>query len=95
MANGTRFDWKTSTAASDRLSCNPTNCCAPSAFRRQADHQRGIFLKLGLRRAQAISVVDVAALIGRDAAGIVTDARIALGSVAATIVRVQLWLRIT
>ena len=52
-----------------------------------ADQQRGIFLKLGLRRAQAISVVDVAAVIGRDAAGIVTDACIALGSVAATIVR--------
>ena len=54
-----------------------------------ADHQRGIFLKLGLRRAQAISVVDVAAVIGRDAAGLVTDARIALGSVAATIVRAR------
>ena len=53
-----------------------------------ADRQRGIFLKLGLRRAQAISVVDVAAVIGRDEDGIVTDARIALGSVAATIVRV-------
>ena len=53
-----------------------------------ADHQRGIFLKLGLRRAQAISVVDVAAVIGRDEDGIVTDARIALGSVAATIVTV-------
>lgn len=50
--------------------------------------QRGVFLKLGLRRAQAISVVDATAVIGRDADGIVTDARIALGSVAATIVRV-------
>ena len=52
------------------------------------ERQRGVFLKLGLRRAQAISVVDVAAVIGRDEAGFVTDARIALGSVAATIVRV-------
>ena len=53
------------------------------------DQQRGVFLKLGLRRAQAISVVDVAAVIGRDDGGRVTDARIALGSVAATIVRVH------
>ncbi len=52
------------------------------------ERQRGVFLKLGLRRAQAISVVDVAAVIGRDEVGLVTDARIALGSVAATIVRV-------
>lgn len=50
--------------------------------------ERGVFLKLGLRRAQAISVVDAAVVIGRDERGRVTTARIALGSVAATIVRV-------
>ena len=52
-----------------------------------SDHQRGLFLKLGLRRAQAISVVDAAVVIQLDRAEIVSDARIALGSVAATIVR--------
>jgi len=52
------------------------------------DDQRGVFLKLGLRRAQAISVVDAAVIIALDSSGVVSDARIALGSVAATIVRV-------
>lgn len=49
--------------------------------------QRGLFLKLGLRRAQAISVVDAAVILRLDGTGRVSDARIALGSVAATIVR--------
>ena len=50
--------------------------------------RRGVFLKLGLRRAQAISVVDAALIVQRNGTGFVSDARIALGSVAATIVRV-------
>ena len=52
------------------------------------EDQRGIFLKLGLRRAQAISVVDAAVIVRLDGTGRASDARIALGSVAATIVRV-------
>ena len=52
--------------------------------------ESGVFLKLGLRRAQAISVVDAAVVVNRDQAGVVEEARIALGSVAATIIRVPL-----
>jgi xanthine dehydrogenase iron-sulfur cluster and FAD-binding subunit A len=48
--------------------------------------RRGIFLKLGLRRAQAISVISVAVVIEFDGPR-VTAARIALGCVAPTIVR--------
>ena len=59
-------------------------------------NQRGAFLKLGLRRAQAIAVVNVAAILTFDRAitdspgnAVVTGARITLGSVGPTIVRAQ------
>lgn len=54
------------------------------------DGERGVFLKLGLRRAQAISVVDVAVVLRRDESGAIISARIALGSVAATIISAPL-----
>lgn len=54
------------------------------------DGERGVFLKLGLRRAQAISVVDVAVVLRWDESGAITSARIALGSVAATIISAPL-----
>ena len=48
--------------------------------------ERGTFLKLGLRKTQAIAVVNAAAVIGFDA-GQVREVRLAFGSVAPTIVR--------
>jgi carbon-monoxide dehydrogenase medium subunit len=57
-------------------------------------NQVGMFIKLALRRAQAISVVDVAVIVGFDPDSIlelasrpIQEARISLGSAAPTIVR--------
>ncbi|MEO0560569.1 MAG: FAD binding domain-containing protein, partial [Chloroflexota bacterium] len=51
------------------------------------DDQAAAFYKLGLRRAQAISVVNATVILTRDG-DTVTDAQITLGSVAPTIIRV-------
>ncbi len=50
--------------------------------------RRGIFLKLGLRRAQAIAVINVAVVLGFEGAT-VSEARIALGCVAPAILRAR------
>ncbi len=50
-----------------------------------AASQRGIWVKLGLRRAQAISVVHAGIVLGLDG-DTVQSARLAMGSVAATVV---------
>jgi carbon-monoxide dehydrogenase medium subunit len=57
-------------------------------FRGLSARQRGRFVKLGLRRAQAISVID-AAIVLTLAGESVREARIALGSLAPTIVRAR------
>lgn len=56
-------------------------------FRRLAPErgERGLFLKLGLRRAQAISVIDLAIVVAFDGE-VVREVRITLGSLAPTIV---------
>ncbi len=69
----------------------PDEMVVEIAFPALRENQRGTFLKLGLRRAQAIAVVNVAVLLTFDGGpdGMVTDARITLGSVAPTIVRAE------
>ena len=51
-------------------------------------NQRGTFLKLALRRAHAISVVNTAVVLTFDGDS-VTQARVALGSVAPTVIRAR------
>ncbi|MCI0709930.1 MAG: xanthine dehydrogenase family protein subunit M, partial [Chloroflexi bacterium] len=57
------------------------------SFNPLGENERGVFLKLGLRRAQAIAVINVCVILAFDG-DVITGARIALGSVAPTIVRV-------
>lgn len=56
--------------------------------RRLRANERGIFLKLGLRRAQAISVISLAAVVSFEG-GLVNGVRIALGCLAPTVVRAR------
>jgi xanthine dehydrogenase iron-sulfur cluster and FAD-binding subunit A len=62
------------------------------SFRALTDHHDGVFIKLGLRRAQAISVLSVAVVVQYEGNGPHTPvklARISLGAVAPTVVRAR------
>lgn len=65
----------------------PDEMVTDVAFPALRPDQRGVFLKMGLRRVHAISLV-TAALVITIADDIVSQARITLGSVAPTIIRV-------
>lgn len=69
-----------------RTVMQPDELLVDIAFPAMQVDERGMFIKLGLRRAQAISVVNVAVVVKRQTSN-VTEARIALGCVAPTIVR--------
>ena len=70
-----------------RTAMEPDELLTAISFPSLAENERGIFLKLGLRRAQAISVVNAAVILAFDG-DTITHARITLGSVAPTILRV-------
>ncbi len=70
-----------------RTVLSPDEMVTGIGFPALTDSQSGLFLKLGQRMAQAISVVHIAMVIERDPDGVVTMARIALGKVAPVIVR--------
>ena len=70
-----------------RTAMEPDELLTAITFPALAANERGIFLKLGLRNAQAIAVVNIAVILGFDGDRI-THAAITLGSVAPTIIRV-------
>lgn len=69
-----------------RTALEPDEMLTEIAFPLPGANVRSTFLKLGLRRAQAISLVMVAVLLDVDDLNVVRNAQIALGAVAPTIV---------
>jgi len=68
-----------------RTAMRPDEMLTSVDFPAMAENERGIFLKLGLRRAQAISVVNAAVVLRFDG-DTISHAQITLGSVAPTII---------
>ncbi len=71
-----------------RTVMQPDELLADIRFAALRTGQRGAFIKLGLRRAQAISLVNTAVVLNLDGAR-VTSAAITLGSVAPTVVHAR------
>jgi xanthine dehydrogenase iron-sulfur cluster and FAD-binding subunit A len=69
-----------------RTSLLPDEMMTDIAFAPLAGNERGMFIKLGLRRAMAIAVANVAVVLAFDEERVI-GARIALGSVAPTVLR--------
>ena len=67
----------------------PDELLVDIAFPPLGERQAGIYLKVGLRRVLAIAVANAAVVVAQDGDGTVTGARIALGSVAPTILRAR------
>lgn len=57
-------------------------------FPKMGSNQRGVYLKLGLRKAQAISLVNMSVILTIDS-NLISDARITLGAVAPTIIHAE------
>jgi len=73
-----------------KVDLTPDEIVTGISFAAMRPHQAGVFIKLGLRRAQAISVVSVAVVVERATAALdapVTSAAIALGAVAPVVTR--------
>jgi CO/xanthine dehydrogenase FAD-binding subunit len=70
-----------------RTVMRPNEMLVGISFPLLAPNERGMFIKLGLRQAQAISVVNTAVVLAFEGET-VTQAAITLGSVAPTIIRV-------
>jgi carbon-monoxide dehydrogenase medium subunit len=69
-----------------RTALRPDELLVDIAVPLAQEGQRGVFVKLGNRRAQAISIVHLAVVVVIDDDGVVQRARIAVGSVAPTVV---------
>jgi carbon-monoxide dehydrogenase medium subunit len=69
-----------------RTALAPDEVLVDIAFPALAGGERGTFIKLGLRQSQAVSVVNIAVVLGFEG-DLIRTARIAFGSVAPTIVR--------
>lgn len=75
-----------------KVDLRPDEILTRISFRALTDQHDGTFIKLGLRRAQAISVLSVAVIVQREhqaADAAVKLARISLGAVAPTVLRAK------